>query len=106
MTKLVTRTLAAAAVSGLALASLSVFPALAASHGVVQKAKISMPKARQIALKAFPGGTIAKEELEKEGGGLRYSFDMKHGSKWREVGVDAMTGKILENKAEGANPKD
>jgi hypothetical protein len=49
-----------------------------------------------------------KEELEHEGGGsgLRYSFDMKHGNAWREVGVDAMTGKLLENKAEGANPKD
>jgi uncharacterized membrane protein YkoI len=34
-----------------------------------------------------------------------YSFDMKHGKTWREVGVDAMTGKILENKTEGADPK-
>jgi uncharacterized membrane protein YkoI len=92
------------------VAALSVFsvPAFAASNGVVQKAKISMSQARKTALKAFPGGKIMKEELEKErgGSGLRYSFDMKHGKTWREVGVDAMTGKILENKAEGANPKD
>jgi hypothetical protein len=49
-----------------------------------------------------------KEELEREGGGsgLRYSFDMKQGQKWREVGVDAMSGKVPENKAEGTNPKD
>ncbi len=104
MTKMLTRLSLAAAVAGLAIGAV---PALAGTHGVA-KAKISMPEARQIALKAFPGGRIVKEELEREGGGsgLRYSFDMKHGTQWREVGVDAMTGKILENKAEGANPKD
>ncbi len=90
------------------VAGLIAVPALAATHGVVQKANISMSQARQIALKTYPGGSIVKAELEKEGGGsgLRYSFDMKQGKKWREVGVDAMTGKVLENKAEGANPKD
>lgn len=93
------------AVSGLAVAAV---PAMAATHGAVQKAKVSMAQARQIAVKAFPDGKIMKEELEHEGGGsgLRYSFDMKHGKAWREVGVDAMTGKILEDKAEGANPTD
>jgi uncharacterized membrane protein YkoI len=47
-----------------------------------------------------------KEELEREGGSLRYSFDMRRGKHWREVGVDAITAKILENTAEAANPKD
>jgi uncharacterized membrane protein YkoI len=49
-----------------------------------------------------------KEELEHErgGSGLRYSFDIQQGKKWREVGVDAKTGRILENSAESANPKD
>jgi uncharacterized membrane protein YkoI len=67
-----------------------------------------MQQARQAALKAYPGGEIIKAELEREGGssGLRYSFDMKEVRSWREVGVDAVTGKILENSAEGANPKD
>ena len=66
-----------------------------------------MSQARQIALKAYPG-RIVKEELEHESGGsgLRYSFDLRKGKHWREVGVDAMTGKVLENKAEKANPKD
>ena len=66
-----------------------------------------MSEARAIALKAYPG-KIMQEELEREGGGsgLRYSFDLKQGKQWREVGVDAMTGQLLENAAEGANPKD
>ncbi len=71
------------------------------------KATISMTEARATALKAFPG-KIMKEELEREGGGsgLRYSFDMRQGKNWREVGVDAMNGRILENTREGANPTD
>jgi hypothetical protein len=31
---------------------------------------------------------------------------IRQGKKWREVGVDAKTGRILENSAESANPKD
>lgn len=83
-------------------------PTLAvAKVGAVQTAKVSMSEARTIALKAYPG-KIIKQELEHEGGGsgLRYSFDMRHGTQWREVGVDAMTGRVLENAREGANPKD
>ena len=83
-------------------------PALAvAKSSIVHKAKISLSQARAIALEAYPG-TIMKEELEHErgGSGLRYSFDMRHGKQWREVGVDAMTGRVLENSHEGANPKD
>ena len=82
--------------------------AQAATRGVPQGAKVSLQQARQIALNAYPGGAIVREELEHEhgGSGLRYSFDMKQNQRWREVGVDAMTGKVLENRAEGANPKD
>lgn len=71
------------------------------------QAKISMSAARALAQKAFPG-TIVKAELERErgGSGLRYSFDMRKGNSWHEVGVDAMTGQVLENSREGANPKD
>jgi uncharacterized membrane protein YkoI len=65
-------------------------------------AKVNLPEARAIALKAFPG-KITGEELEKEkgGSGLRYSFDIKKGGVTHEVGVDAKTGKLLENSAEG-----
>ena len=68
-------------------------------------AKVNMSDARAIALKAHPG-KITDEELENEGGGsgLRYSFDIKNGTKTYEVGVDAKTGTVLENKAEGKNP--
>jgi uncharacterized membrane protein YkoI len=68
-------------------------------------AKVSLSDARKIALQAH-SGKIIDQELEKESGGsgLRYSFDIKDGSKTYEVGVDAKTGKVLENSAEGKNP--
>jgi uncharacterized membrane protein YkoI len=68
-------------------------------------AKVSIEQARATALKSHPG-IITDEELEKErgGSGLRYSFDIKDGAKTYEVGVDAKTGKVLENAAEGSNP--
>ena len=68
-------------------------------------AKVSMARARVIALNAR-SGKITDAELEKEtgGSGLRYSFDIKQGSKTFEVGVDAATGTVLENKAEGNHP--
>jgi uncharacterized membrane protein YkoI len=67
-------------------------------------AKVSMPQARQLALKAYPG-KIVKEELEKEkgGSGLRYSFDINDGKVTHEVGIDAKTGSVLENSVEGDN---
>ena len=69
------------------------------------KAKITIEQARAIALKAHPG-QITDEELERErgGSGLRYSFDVKNGAVTSEVGVDARTGRVLENKTEGRNP--
>ena len=68
-------------------------------------AKVSIEQARSIALKARPGA-ITSEELEKEkgGSGLRYSFVVKSGKVLYEVGVDAETGKVLENSKEGPNP--
>ncbi len=63
-----------------------------------KQAKISLAQARAIALKTFPG-KIVGEELEKEkgGSGLRYSFDIRRDKIVHEVGVDAQTGKVLEN---------
>ena len=68
------------------------------------KAKVTIEQARSIAFKARPGA-ITDEELEKEkgGSGLRYSFDVKSGNVVYEVGVDAQTGKVLENSTEGPN---
>ena len=76
-----------------------------ATHDLVEKARIGIRQARHIAQHAYPG-KIMKEELEREGAKLRYSFNMRRGKHWREVGVDAITGKVLENTAEAANPKD
>lgn len=76
-------------------------------HGskLVPLTKVNLAQARKIALAAHPG-IITDQELEKEGGGtgLRYSFDIKANGKTFEVGVDARSGKVLENKAEGPNP--
>jgi len=72
---------------------------------LLQMAKVTLAQARAAAMSAHPG-LITDQELEKEGGGtgLRYSFDIKSKGKTFEVGVDARTGKVLENKAEGPNP--
>ena len=69
------------------------------------EAKISLQAARRIALHVLPHGRIVSEELEREGGGsgLRYSFDIAVGKATREVGVDAKSGAVLENSAEGPN---
>ncbi len=96
--------IAALAVGGTAIA------ASAVGHGYVgrqlaPKAKVTMAQARAIALKAHPG-RITDTELENEGGGsgLSYSFDIVSGGNTFEVGVDARTGAVLENKVEGKNP--
>jgi uncharacterized membrane protein YkoI len=72
---------------------------------LAKTAKISIANARALALKAHPG-KITDQELEKESGGsgLRYSFDIRSGKVTQEVGVDAQTGQVLENKPEGRNP--
>jgi uncharacterized membrane protein YkoI len=76
---------------------------LASAHAysgqeLATQAKVTIEQAREIALKAHPG-KITDQELEREGSGpgLRYSFDILSGKVAREVGVDAMTGKLLEN---------
>ena len=88
-----------------ATAKTTVTPATYNGHELAAKATISIDAARAIAMKTHPG-VMTDQELEKESGGsgLRYSFDIKSGGHTYEVGVDAMTGKVLENKAEGKNP--
>jgi len=68
-------------------------------------AKVTIEEARSIALKAHPGDITSEELEEEEGGsGLRYSFVVKSGADLYEVGVDAKTGKVLENSKEPSNP--
>jgi uncharacterized membrane protein YkoI len=71
---------------------------------LVPMAKVTLAAARTTALATRPG-VITDQELEKEkgGSGLRYSFDIKSNGRPFEVGVDARTGKVLENIAEGPN---
>ncbi|WP_194150350.1 PepSY domain-containing protein [Sphingomonas oligophenolica] len=76
-------------------------PALAAQP----HAKLTMAQARAIELKQAPG-KIQDAEYEKEGGGWRYSFDIRQGKRIHEIGVDANTGRVVENKYEGLNDKD
>ncbi|MGN6739982.1 PepSY domain-containing protein [Dyella sp.] len=75
--------------------------ASAATAAEAAKARIDIPHARTIALNTYPG-KIVKEELEKErgGSGLRYTFDVSGSKGTREIGVDAVTGKVLENSDE------
>ena len=86
------------------LAGTAIAAPAASPTNLAAQAKVTMPHARTIALQAYPG-KIVKEELEQEAGGsgLRYSFDIKSSQATHEVGVDAKTGKVLENSVEGAD---
>ena len=97
MKTLITILLGCAAGSSVALAA----PPQYKGHELARNAKVTIEQARAIALKARPG-KITDQELEREAGGsgLRYSFDIKSAGKSFEVGVDAVTGKILENGSE------
>lgn len=103
-----TKTLLATGACIIALASASSFAKAANAKldgaQYLKDAKVHLVDARAIALKAFDGKIVA-QELEKEtgGSGLRYSFDIKRGAITHEVGVDAKTGKVLENSLEGAD---
>jgi uncharacterized membrane protein YkoI len=94
-----------AAVSFGATAAMAATTGHFAGSNLLPMAKISLAQARTTALAARPG-QITDQELEKErgGSGLRYSFDIRSNGKTFEVGVDARTGKVLENDAEGPNP--
>lgn len=74
-------------------------------HEMAAQAKVPLAKAEAIALKARPG-KVTDKELEKEAGGsgLRWSFDVVAQGKTYEVGVDAATGRVLENQLEGKTP--
>ena len=72
--------------------------AAAAEQATLQKeAKVSMEKARSIALEHVKNGRIESAELEREHGKLIYSFDIREAARKdvTEVNVDAMNGKIV-----------
>lgn len=92
------------ALIGATILSLGAGAALAYPGAYLAKhAKVSMAQARTQALQEAPG-TIKSAELEKErgGSGLRFSFDIQTDHGLREVGIDALTGEVLENSRETA----
>jgi len=91
-------------VAAASLAALTFGASATSSAALAKQAKVSMAQARVIALKTQQG-KIVKEELEKESGGsgLRYSFDISNSKVTHEVGVDAKTGKVLENSIDNGN---
>jgi len=99
------RGLAGIASFGAALAIASSGVAAYTGTEFEKDAKISIEKASAIALKARPGKITGRElEREKGGSGLRYSFDVESRGVTYEVGIDAVTGKVLENDLEGKSP--
>ncbi|MDQ6932590.1 MAG: PepSY domain-containing protein [Candidatus Eremiobacteraeota bacterium] len=71
---------------------------------LAHEAKVTLLEARAIALRTVPGKIVSQElERERGGSGLRYTFDIKAGETTREVGVDAKSGRLLENIVEGKN---
>lgn len=71
-----------------------------------KEAHMTMAEARAMALKTVPTATIQAGEIEREGGKLIYSFDMKVPGKSGidEVNIDAMTGTLVSHQHE--TPKD
>ena len=67
-----------------------------------KEAKMTMADARTMALKTVPGATIQDGEIEREGGKLIYSFDMKVPGKSGidEVNIDAMTSQLVSHQHE------
>ena len=72
-----------------------------------KEAKMTMADARTMALKTVPGATIQDGEIEREGGKLIYSFDMKVPSKTGidEVNIDAMTSQLVSHQHETPKAK-
>jgi len=63
---------------------------------------IGMKRAKEIARQRV-NGTIKSSELEKEHGKMIYSFDVQTaGGKIKEVNINAVTGAVIEVKAETA----
>jgi len=68
------------------------------------EAKVSEQDAIATAQKEVPDGKIESAEIEREGGKLIYSFDVKqpHKSGIEEVNVDALTGTVVKKEHETA----
>ena len=92
-------------IAGLALVLVASNAFALTGEQYLSQATVRPAQARKLALKTYSGRIVA-EELEQEAGGsgLRYSFVIRHKSAKHEVGIDAKTGKVLENSVEGEHP--
>lgn len=68
------------------------------------QAKVSKADAEKVALAQAPNGTVKEAELEREKGKLIWSFDIATPGTQdiTEVGVDALTGKVVGVEKESA----
>jgi len=73
---------------------------------LLKRATVSEARAIAVAKKAVPKGTVTSIELEREGGRLIYSMEMKTPGRpgIDEVNVDAKTGKMV-GRVEHEGPK-
>ncbi|KHK93569.1 PepSY domain-containing protein [Novosphingobium malaysiense] len=69
------------------------------------RANISKAEAQRIAL-VVAHGKVMEAEYEKEDGGWRWSFDISENGRIHEIGVDAMTGKVVEDSWEAPDSAD
>ena len=74
------------------------------SPGLLKLATIRPAAAEASALAKIPGGSIRAAEIEKEGGKLIYSFEIKVAGRpgIEEVNVDATNGKVIGVEHEDA----
>lgn len=70
----------------------------------LSQTKITPAQATKRAL-AVEHGKVVDLELEREkgGSGLRYSFDIQVGKVVHEVGIDAVTGRVLEDSIDNGD---
>ena len=103
MTRLAMSAMLAAGLLGATGAQAATRPAAthpAATPAAAPVAKVSLTKARAIALRTAPG-KVVKSDYQKEGGAWRYSFDIQQKGHVRAVAINAMTGRVVENRLEG-----
>ncbi len=96
-----------------ALALGGLITALASGHSVAYTGE-KLAKGAKVSIEQRPHHRSANEggsdhrrrigDARKVAAVLRYSFDIKSDGATFEVGVDAQTGKVLENKKEGPHP--
>ena len=66
---------------------------------------VSETQARKIAM-TVAKGPISASEYEKEDGAWRWSFDVRENGRIHEIGIDAMTGRIVEDSWETVDQED